>query len=253
MSSSDARFLVYAASKAVEVVGCSAPALNRALECWAALLTRSTADNCKAFSPAIDDVRAKAPCPSLHEWALLAVALKSKHFDPEFADPGAILAAALEDAHRLENAANKYYFRPTGEYEQKEVDSAVADLGKKLRDLDYPHAWALIIAVDWFWEHSEETDIEKDAWWTLSYRRQWYQKRLQCSSEETGPGDALHESNRSVERSLIQQTLISTNYNRSRTASKLGISRVTLYKKMKKYGLMNGTHRQPEGQEPIAH
>ena len=39
-------------------------------------------------------------------------------------------------------------------------------------------------------------------------------------------------------RTVIQRTLASHGYSRSRTASALGISRVTLYKKMKKYGLL---------------
>jgi DNA-binding NtrC family response regulator len=62
-----------------------------------------------------------------------------------------------------------------------------------------------------------------------------------CPATTTDPSaapDSLFESRRSAERHLIQQTLVSSNYNRSRTASALGISRVTLYKKMKSYGLM---------------
>jgi DNA-binding NtrC family response regulator len=56
-------------------------------------------------------------------------------------------------------------------------------------------------------------------------------------TEELG---ALALDRQSHERSVIQRTLASHGYSRSRTASALGISRVTLYKKMKKYGLMNG-------------
>jgi transcriptional regulator with PAS, ATPase and Fis domain len=41
-----------------------------------------------------------------------------------------------------------------------------------------------------------------------------------------------------AERSVIEKALASHNNSRSRAASALGISRVTLYKKMKKYGLM---------------
>lgn len=37
---------------------------------------------------------------------------------------------------------------------------------------------------------------------------------------------------------MILRTLASHNGSRAQTASALGISRVTLYKKMKKYGLM---------------
>jgi DNA-binding NtrC family response regulator len=47
----------------------------------------------------------------------------------------------------------------------------------------------------------------------------------------------LHRSRESTEREVIQQALQTTRYSRSRAADALGISRVTLYKKMKKYGL----------------
>ena len=40
-----------------------------------------------------------------------------------------------------------------------------------------------------------------------------------------------------TEKDLIEQALIRNNYNRTRTAKELGVSRVTLYNKMKRYGL----------------
>jgi DNA-binding NtrC family response regulator len=49
---------------------------------------------------------------------------------------------------------------------------------------------------------------------------------------------SLIDNRQTFERGIIQQALASSNYNRVRAASALGISRVTLYKKMKKYGLM---------------
>ena len=39
------------------------------------------------------------------------------------------------------------------------------------------------------------------------------------------------------EREVIEQTLFQNNYSRTHTARALGISRVTLYNKMKKYGM----------------
>ena len=39
------------------------------------------------------------------------------------------------------------------------------------------------------------------------------------------------------ERKIIQQTLFENNFSRTNTAKDLGISRVTLYNKMKKYGM----------------
>jgi DNA-binding NtrC family response regulator len=60
-----------------------------------------------------------------------------------------------------------------------------------------------------------------------------------CQGESTELG-ALALDRQSHERAVIQRTLANHGYSRSRTAHALGISRVTLYKKMKKYGLMNG-------------
>ena len=54
--------------------------------------------------------------------------------------------------------------------------------------------------------------------------------------------ESLQHQRDLTERSVIQRALVSNGYCRSRAATALGISRVTLYKKMKKYGLMNGFH-----------
>ncbi|MEI7688490.1 MAG: sigma 54-interacting transcriptional regulator, partial [Planctomycetota bacterium] len=50
--------------------------------------------------------------------------------------------------------------------------------------------------------------------------------------------DSLHHQRDLIERNVIQRALVSNGYSRTRAADALGISRVTLYKKMKKYGLM---------------
>jgi two-component system, NtrC family, response regulator HydG len=61
-------------------------------------------------------------------------------------------------------------------------------------------------------------------------------------SEANGNGnfapDSLHHQRDLIERNVIQRALINNGYSRARAADSLGISRVTLYKKMKKYGLM---------------
>ncbi len=49
-----------------------------------------------------------------------------------------------------------------------------------------------------------------------------------------------------TERSVIQRALANNDYSRARAADALGISRVTLYKKMKKYGLMETPLRKGE-------
>jgi two-component system response regulator HydG len=51
-------------------------------------------------------------------------------------------------------------------------------------------------------------------------------------------GDSLHEQRDLAERGVIQRALTSNGFNRTRAADALGISRVTLYKKMRKYGLL---------------
>jgi transcriptional regulator with PAS, ATPase and Fis domain len=51
-------------------------------------------------------------------------------------------------------------------------------------------------------------------------------------------GDSLHEQRDHAERNVIHRALKTAGFNRTRAADALGISRVTLYKKMKKYGLL---------------
>jgi DNA-binding NtrC family response regulator len=55
--------------------------------------------------------------------------------------------------------------------------------------------------------------------------------------------DTLVHNREVIERSVIQRALANHGFSRARAASELGISRVTLYKKMKKYGLMKETGR----------
>jgi len=62
-----------------------------------------------------------------------------------------------------------------------------------------------------------------------------------CASGATvsAAPSSLTQNREVLERSVIQRALVNHNYNRARAAGALGISRVTLYKKMKKYGLMD--------------
>jgi DNA-binding NtrC family response regulator len=55
--------------------------------------------------------------------------------------------------------------------------------------------------------------------------------------------DTLSHNREQLERNVIQRALANNGYSRARAASALGISRVTLYKKMKKYGLMRASLR----------
>jgi DNA-binding NtrC family response regulator len=59
--------------------------------------------------------------------------------------------------------------------------------------------------------------------------------------------DTLVHHRQMLEHNVIQRTLKKNGYSRTCAASALGISRVTLHKKMKKYGLMNGSLLPPRG------
>ncbi len=190
MARSDARYSVYPAPKAVEIVGDTAPALNQAVECWAALLARATADNSRKIEQAEDyQIRQLMGKEwQMNEWSLLAEALKGMRFDPGFANPGQLIAAAVEDAHRLEYIGAEcldWGCCDSSVIKDKHIDAEVGRVVEKLRNLDYVHAWAVIVVVQWFWEHHDEgIDIKKDPWWTLGFRRQWRQKQ---SGNKDGP------------------------------------------------------------------
>src|SRR5262249_1691570 len=61
--------------------------------------------------------------------------------------------------------------------------------------------------------------------------------RERGNGHEPPAGESLRNSRRAVERSMIQRALANKGYNRPRAARALGISRVTLHKKLKLYGL----------------
>jgi hypothetical protein len=184
MARSDTRYSIYPAPKAVEILGSTSPALNQAIECWAALLSRAMGDNNKTFwnVESTHVTGREEHMYALLEWSVLAKALKNKRFDPDFGNPGDLLATSVEDAHRVENLAYDYFSMdlPPEEYSSlKLLEELVGKLVKKLRNLDYAHAWAVILAVQWFWEHHDEgIDIEKDEWWRLTFRRQWNEKHF---------------------------------------------------------------------------
>src|SRR5262249_18167484 len=114
MARSDTRYSIYPAPKAVEIVGSTSPALNQAIECWAAQLVRASGDNSKTFFESYGE---DGPFPEhpLHEWGALADALKEIRLDPDFPHPGILLAAAVDDAYRLEDAGYKWFSSGFGE------------------------------------------------------------------------------------------------------------------------------------------
>ncbi|MFO0878556.1 MAG: sigma 54-interacting transcriptional regulator [Gemmataceae bacterium] len=63
-------------------------------------------------------------------------------------------------------------------------------------------------------------------------------------------GDSLRHHREVSERNTILRALAASDYNRSRTAAALGISRVTLYKKMEKYKLLDLSARSGRSDRP---
>jgi hypothetical protein len=45
MARSDKRYSIYPSPKAIQVLGASSPSLNQAIECWAGVVARATAEN----------------------------------------------------------------------------------------------------------------------------------------------------------------------------------------------------------------
>jgi hypothetical protein len=189
MARSDTRFSVYPAPKAVEVIGNTSPALNQAIECWAALLARATAANGRLFQQADPtEMHFENILCQMNEWSLLAKALKGLRFDPELAIPGPLLATAVEDAHTLVYSGSEclnWGNCDSTVIKDKDIDAEVKKTVEKLRSLDYAHAWAVIVAVQWFWEHHDEgIDINQDPWWTLAFRRTWKERQLSKKSSD---------------------------------------------------------------------
>ena len=65
--------------------------------------------------------------------------------------------------------------------------------------------------------------------------------QYQTSAKVPGEREDLSLGNQIAlnEKEIIEQTLFKNSFSRTKTAKELGISRVTLYNKMKKYGLQD--------------
>jgi two-component system response regulator HydG len=72
----------------------------------------------------------------------------------------------------------------------------------------------------------------------------------QPHSAAGGPS-SLAQNRETTERAVIIRALEKVAYSRTRASQLLGVSRVTLYKKMKKYGLLTKTN--PNGSGPISY
>jgi transcriptional regulator with PAS, ATPase and Fis domain len=69
----------------------------------------------------------------------------------------------------------------------------------------------------------------------------------QVSHEAAPAATTLCQNRELAEREIIKSALMDNHYNRVRAASALGVSRVTLYKKIKKYGLLEVPARNGRG------
>ncbi len=123
--------------------------------------------------------------------------------DPDFANPGLLVATAVEDAFQLETIRGKWFQSLTDRGPEsirlypgrKDVQAAVGKLIEKVRGLDYAQAWAVIIAVRWCLEQRDRIDVENVPWWTLAFRREWNEKHSSNEElESTGKPSAQKRS-----------------------------------------------------------
>ena len=135
------------------ILGGGLMATEQALRCWAAVLEQAGAENADWFTRA--------------EWNLIADAnngcsplVFTAGEDLRVSRPTTMLWANVADAIRLDDLAAKW--------EVADPDGLV----KRLRELDVAHAWAMVTAVQWFWEYcGEPLNHTVDAWWTPEFRR----------------------------------------------------------------------------------
>lgn len=146
------KITIYPDARALAILGATAPTLNQSVECWAEVVSRATAANAQELYPA--------------EWSYLADMLNGTMVDPGFGNPGEILAADVEDADTFDGLGAKWF--------GDNAPFAVPDLVAKLRALDYPRAWALVLSVQFFWANPDlSIDLE---WWTLPFRLKWQRR-----------------------------------------------------------------------------
>lgn len=153
------KITVYPDMRALAVLGTSAGNLNQAIECWASIIARATADNSNDFAA--------------QEWCLIADVCNGTLWEPNIENPAVLLAAEVSDGHRLNGTGYRWFCDAKGEAtkEMKAADNKVKALVEKLAALDYAHAWAVIVAVQWFWQNTERNiDVRAEPWWTLAYR-----------------------------------------------------------------------------------
>lgn len=151
MARKDKRTTVYPSERAMEIIGIGASKLNQALECWAETIAQASADNAKTFRK--------------EEWLYLADLLNGTMAEPQIGSAGQMLAFEVTDGHELDGLGGKWF--------GDNADQEVQDLVTKLNTTDYAHAWALIMAIQFFWDNCQQIKLTEDQWWTIPFRREF--------------------------------------------------------------------------------
>jgi hypothetical protein len=133
--------------------------LGQAVLCWGKVLEQASLAVAGQLKPG--------------EWAFLAEAAAGKEFefDPEWSDPGNQLAQTAERGCSYELGLHHLH------KDRAKARDAAAALAKRLRDLEYVHAWAVITALQWRADHSGRAAVaENEEWWTLAHRQRHIQE-----------------------------------------------------------------------------
>lgn len=122
---------------------------------------------------------------SREEWNYLADVCNAPLIDQGMGNPAVYLQAEAEDGHRLNRAGDRWFGSEDAETlaarisggkptkAMRAADQAVAALLAKLQELTCSQAWAVVAAIQWFWDHAQTTvDHTRDEWWSLPFRRQ---------------------------------------------------------------------------------
>lgn len=145
--------LVELVEKYGPIVGEEFGALDQALQGWSAQIAAATADNAATFTRA--------------EWNYLADVNNgcSPVLFHDVGNPVTHIWANAYDGHKLDRIGLKWFAE---EGADPGADQAVAELVEKLQQLDTIHGWAMLICLQWFWDHCQTLDNNADEWWNIA-------------------------------------------------------------------------------------
>jgi hypothetical protein len=142
---------VYPDPLGLAIVGGNAPAINRAVECWARKL--------REIEPTVDLSR--------QEWNFLADVLNGTMSDNAW--NGSWLAQEAHDAQSLNGTGDRWF----GEDGQRgSGDEAARALVEKLAAMSWDQAQYVLAATAFFWSKAGIDVINHDQheWWTIRFR-----------------------------------------------------------------------------------